>query len=130
MKPKRWRSWRVCPNCGSRATKIFNLSGTGSLQCQICNHKYDPPTPTTGLQVIEHARDALILLTNEAPAYYVGIHRYSFRAGMPLPITGAVSIDVNGQFRSCFRVIDPATMKLVTCQSKTHRTTKSLPMMM
>jgi hypothetical protein len=42
-KPKRWRSWRVCPECGSRATKIFSLT-TGKYLCQICEHKYEAPT--------------------------------------------------------------------------------------
>jgi rubredoxin len=42
VKPKRWRSARVCPVCGSRATKIFNLN-SGKYKCQICRHEYDPP---------------------------------------------------------------------------------------
>ncbi len=41
-KPKRWKSWRVCPECGSRATKLFSVN-SGKLECQICNHEYDPP---------------------------------------------------------------------------------------
>lgn len=41
-KPKRWTSWRVCPECGSRASKMFNLN-SGKYLCQICDHEYDPP---------------------------------------------------------------------------------------
>jgi hypothetical protein len=36
------KSWRVCPACYGRATKIFSLN-TGRLQCQQCDHEYDPP---------------------------------------------------------------------------------------
>lgn len=35
-------SWRTCPACMSRATKIFHL-GTGKLECQICDHQYEAP---------------------------------------------------------------------------------------
>lgn len=35
-------SWRVCPNCKSRATKIFNLN-SGLYRCQECDHQYEPP---------------------------------------------------------------------------------------
>lgn len=42
--PKRWTSSKVCPRCGSRATKLFNLSANDKpLKCQICSHRYDPP---------------------------------------------------------------------------------------
>lgn len=41
-KPKKVTSWRVCPECGSRATKIFSLT-TGKYQCQVCGHKYEGP---------------------------------------------------------------------------------------
>lgn len=41
-KPKKVTSSRVCPECGSRATKIFNIS-TGKYTCQICKHDYFPP---------------------------------------------------------------------------------------
>jgi hypothetical protein len=37
--PKNVTSWRTCPNCGSRATKLFHLN-TGLHTCQICEHKY------------------------------------------------------------------------------------------
>lgn len=40
--PKVWRSWRVCPACSGRATKIFSMS-SGKLICQRCDHEYDPP---------------------------------------------------------------------------------------
>jgi ribosomal protein L37AE/L43A len=30
---------KVCPKCGSRATKIFNIS-TGFHKCQICQYEY------------------------------------------------------------------------------------------
>ena len=36
------KSWRTCPACYSRATKIFHLN-SGKLLCQICDHEYDPP---------------------------------------------------------------------------------------
>ena len=42
--PKKWRSWRVCPNCAGRQTKLFSLN-SGKYQCQICDHEYDPPEP-------------------------------------------------------------------------------------
>jgi len=46
-KPKRVTSWRVCPECGSRATKIFNISAEDNpLECQACHHKYNPPEAT------------------------------------------------------------------------------------
>jgi len=42
--PKRWRSWRVCPACGSRATKIFDISAEDNpIHCQRCDHRYSPP---------------------------------------------------------------------------------------
>lgn len=41
--PKKVTSWRVCPSCGGRHTKLFNLN-KGKYQCQICEHEYDPPT--------------------------------------------------------------------------------------
>lgn len=44
--PKRWRSWRVCPTCGSRTTKLFHLS-SGKYECQICGCKYNAPERTT-----------------------------------------------------------------------------------
>lgn len=50
-KPKRWKSWRVCPACGSRATKILYLSEDPPIKCQICEHRYYPPAtqePTAG----------------------------------------------------------------------------------
>jgi transposase len=31
-----------CPKCGSRATKIINLS-TGKIECQKCGEKYSLP---------------------------------------------------------------------------------------
>lgn len=36
------QSWRVCPKCRGRATKIFSLC-TGKLLCQQCGHEYEPP---------------------------------------------------------------------------------------
>jgi transcription elongation factor Elf1 len=43
-KPKRATTWRTCPNCGSRATKIFSLNAKDKpLLCQICDHRYSPP---------------------------------------------------------------------------------------
>lgn len=43
-KPKKWTSARVCPNCGSRATKILSLN-TGLYYCQVCEHDYAAPKP-------------------------------------------------------------------------------------
>jgi rubredoxin len=37
-------SWRTCPKCRSKATKLFSLN-TGLLTCQLCGHEYDPPKP-------------------------------------------------------------------------------------
>lgn len=45
-KPKKVKSVRVCPNCGSRATKIFNIN-SGKYLCQICEHQYDAPRRAT-----------------------------------------------------------------------------------
>ncbi|QIO02650.1 hypothetical protein HYQ33_gp052 [Salmonella phage aagejoakim] len=43
MKPvKHHRSWKVCPACSSRATKLFNMN-TGKYECQVCRHDYDDP---------------------------------------------------------------------------------------
>lgn len=44
MKPvKKHRSWKACPACSSRATKIFSMN-TGKYQCQVCRHEYEDPT--------------------------------------------------------------------------------------
>ncbi len=46
--PKKWTSWRVCPYCGSRATKMYSLNN-GLYHCQVCDRSYDHPgaeTPT------------------------------------------------------------------------------------
>lgn len=37
--PKRVTSWRTCPACGDRSTKIFCLND-GEYRCQICDHTY------------------------------------------------------------------------------------------
>lgn len=44
--PKQTTSWRVCPKCKSRATKVFSIS-TGKYRCQICDHEYDAPLNKT-----------------------------------------------------------------------------------
>lgn len=36
------KSWRVCPECSGRATKIFDLT-TGKYTCQQCDHQYASP---------------------------------------------------------------------------------------
>ncbi len=45
-KPKTTRkppkSWRTCPHCYGRATKLINLQG-GYIICQQCDHEYEPP---------------------------------------------------------------------------------------
>lgn len=41
-KPKKVSTWRTCPNCGSKATKIMSVN-TGLFTCQICDHSYDAP---------------------------------------------------------------------------------------
>lgn len=43
-KPKKVTTWRTCPNCGSRATKILSAN-TGLFTCQICDHTYEAPPP-------------------------------------------------------------------------------------
>jgi hypothetical protein len=40
--PKKVTSWRTCPKCGSRASKIFSID-TGKYRCQICDHRYEYP---------------------------------------------------------------------------------------
>jgi rubredoxin len=47
-------SWRVCPKCKSRATKLFSLD-TGKYQCQICNHEYDCGVPQELTEVLTEA---------------------------------------------------------------------------
>jgi ribosomal protein L37AE/L43A len=47
-------SWRVCPKCKSRATKIFSLA-TGKYQCQLCNHEYDCGVPRELAEVLSEA---------------------------------------------------------------------------
>lgn len=43
-KPKRWTSWRVCPKCGDRSTKLLHLSERDRpYKCQMCGHRYNPP---------------------------------------------------------------------------------------
>lgn len=34
------RSWRFCPECKSRATKLVSLN-TGKIKCPICGAQYD-----------------------------------------------------------------------------------------
>lgn len=41
-KPKKVSTWRTCPNCGSKATKIMSAN-TGMFTCQICDHTYEAP---------------------------------------------------------------------------------------
>jgi hypothetical protein len=41
-KPKQVTTWRTCPICGGRATKLLNLN-TGKYTCQDCRHEYDFP---------------------------------------------------------------------------------------
>jgi rubredoxin len=46
-KPKRVTTYRTCPECGDRSTKIFNISVTEKpVKCQACGHRYDPPPPS------------------------------------------------------------------------------------
>lgn len=41
-KPKKITSYRTCPNCGSRATKIYHLNDENKpYECQICGFRYD-----------------------------------------------------------------------------------------
>lgn len=43
LKPvKKHRSWKVCPACSSRATKLFYAT-TGKYKCQVCEHQYPDP---------------------------------------------------------------------------------------
>jgi hypothetical protein len=44
----RWRhynpkTWRTCPKCRSRATKMFSLNSDNPFQCQACMHEYKAP---------------------------------------------------------------------------------------
>lgn len=58
-KPKRWTSWRVCPNCGDRSTKLFHLSARDRpYKCQICDHRYNPPKKS-------RARPGRVVHTND-----------------------------------------------------------------
>ncbi len=41
--PKKWKSARVCPACGSRATKLFHLNSNPPYECQVCGARYDSP---------------------------------------------------------------------------------------
>jgi hypothetical protein len=40
---KRKLSWRTCPKCKSRATKIFSIN-SGKLKCQLCDFEYETET--------------------------------------------------------------------------------------
>lgn len=42
--PKHVKSLRVCPACGSRATKLFHLN-SGNYHCQVCDHEYPGQLP-------------------------------------------------------------------------------------
>lgn len=42
-KPKKVTSWRVCPECGSRATKLLSLN-SGKFKCQDCDNEYEGPS--------------------------------------------------------------------------------------
>ena len=54
LKPKKVTSWRVCPECGGRATKLFNLSADDKpLSCQQCGHHYNPPGMLDGTLTID-----------------------------------------------------------------------------
>jgi ribosomal protein L37AE/L43A len=41
---KRKDTWRICPKCRGRATKMFSLD-TGVFHCQQCEHEYEWPKP-------------------------------------------------------------------------------------
>ena len=41
--PKKTRSWRTCPNCGSLSTNALNLN-EGLYACRSCYIEYDFPT--------------------------------------------------------------------------------------
>ncbi|MEH2517389.1 hypothetical protein V1279_002962 [Bradyrhizobium sp. AZCC 1610] len=46
--PKRVTTWRTCPNCGDRGTKILSLNPKHPdkpYQCQGCRSHYAPPSP-------------------------------------------------------------------------------------
>lgn len=44
-KPKKVTSPWVCPECGSKATKVVNLNADSkAIGCQVCGHKYDAPS--------------------------------------------------------------------------------------
>ena len=51
-KPKKVTSWRTCPECGSRATKILSLNAKDPekpYHCQVCRKDYAPPPPEARL---------------------------------------------------------------------------------
>ncbi|AIM51477.1 hypothetical protein HQ81_0089 [Dickeya phage phiDP23.1] len=67
MKPvKRHRSWKVCPACSSRATKLFYMD-TGKYKCQICQHQYDDPK---GRNLLDKKYKFTILLGNSEQYQY------------------------------------------------------------
>jgi len=35
-------SWRTCPACKSRATKLYSMN-TGKYRCQLCGTEYEYP---------------------------------------------------------------------------------------
>lgn len=46
IRPKKVTSWRTCPECGSRATKLMHLSSADPekcFHCQVCNKSYEAP---------------------------------------------------------------------------------------
>lgn len=58
--PKTWTSYKVCPSCSSRATKIFNLN-SGLYLCQLCEFEYAAPQRET------IAAAAILLVGNNTP---------------------------------------------------------------
>jgi ribosomal protein L37AE/L43A len=54
--PKRVTSWRVCPACGSRHTKLLSLN-TGVYTCQICEHQYTWEPTSVKLRSTRTVRD-------------------------------------------------------------------------
>ena len=47
-KPGKVTTWRTCPECGDRGTKILSLNPEHPdkpYQCQGCRANYAPPTP-------------------------------------------------------------------------------------
>lgn len=87
----RLRSWRTCPICRSRATKIFSLTD-GKLFCQICGHRYETP------DVSRETSDAAISLSHRE-RYLLDYAIERFLASRTARLTNALTLGEFAELR-------------------------------